>query len=409
VVSAFFAAVMLDTLLRKFRFYDAIGSIISNNSRELKRIGYGKIVISILIVFILFYPTFVAADEQSKNAVGGINKQWYSTLVWMRENTPNKEMYEKFYYEHYKQPENPKEPYPYYPEGVYGVMSWWDYGHWITAIAHRIPNANPFQQGIGNKYNHVPGSAPFFTAFNESEANEIADKLGVKFVVSDVEMATGKFYAMAVWAEGTLEKAGKMYYAGPGYVYITPTGQLGIAFSKLNIPAGAKVLTVLNTPSENYYRTMEAKLHIMDGNGLKRYRMVYESEFEAKNGLTIELLYRYIYDSIYAKGNFVPVTSTGYVKVFEYVKGAKITGKVGNVTEVKISTTITTNQNRTFVYQQTTTVNNGVFEFTVPYAQDTVYPVKATEYTITAGKMTKTVSISDEDVENGNVIRVDFT
>ncbi|GAI14766.1 unnamed protein product, partial [marine sediment metagenome] len=34
-----------------------------------------------------------------------------------------------------------------YPESSYSVMSWWDYGHWITRIAHRIPISNPFQQG----------------------------------------------------------------------------------------------------------------------------------------------------------------------------------------------------------------------------------------------------------------------
>ena len=27
-------------------------------------------------------------------------------------------------------------------------MSWWDYGHLITYIAKRIPNANPFQAGV---------------------------------------------------------------------------------------------------------------------------------------------------------------------------------------------------------------------------------------------------------------------
>ena len=35
-----------------------------------------------------------------------------------------------------------------YPNSSYGVMSWWDYGHMITYIAQRIPNANPFQAGV---------------------------------------------------------------------------------------------------------------------------------------------------------------------------------------------------------------------------------------------------------------------
>ncbi|AEA46591.1 oligosaccharyl transferase, archaeosortase A system-associated [Archaeoglobus veneficus] len=370
-------------------------------------------VVALLLfsALVLVYPTFAQANMQSKYAGGGINKEWYDALTWMRENTPGKDFYDEYYYELYE-PGKPGEPYP-YPEGTYGVMSWWDYGHWITAIAHRIPNANPFQQGIGNKYANQPGAAPFFTAFNESYANAIADRLGVKYVITDVEMATGKFYAMAVWAEGSLDRAGQMYYAGVGYVYQTPQG-LGIAFNRFAVPTGAQIIRVLNVPSENYYRTMEARFHIFDGNGLQHYRMVYESGFvsiRSPMGFD-EMMYRNIYNSVYANSIGLPkvnVTPTGYVKIFEYVKGAKITGKApAGVDEVTIKATVTTNQNRTFVYEQKAKVENGVYEFIVPYAQNTKYPVKVSEYVITAGSVTKTVSITDEDVENGKVITLDF-
>jgi len=410
-VAAVFAAVMLDALLRRFRFYDAVNSVITNNSKELKKIGYGKIVISALLIFILFYPTFVTAYEQSKYAAGGINKQWYDALVWMRHNTPNKEMYDEFYYKLYQPSPNTRELYPYYPNGTYGIMSWWDYGHWITAIAHRIPNANPFQQGIGNKYNNVPGAAPFFTAFNESYANEIADKLGVKYVITDVEMATGKFFAMAVWAEGSLDKAGQMYYAGRGIAYITADGRLGIARDRWTLPPNAIQAFGFDIPSVNYYRTMEAKFHILDGSGLKNYRMVYESGFTSQNSWTglNEILYRLIYNSNFGKFGKINVTSTGYVKIFEYVKGAKITGKVPeNVSSVTITTTVKTNQNRTFVYKQIVSVENGSYEFIVPYAQETKYPVKPTPYTITARNVTKTISLTDEDIETGKSFMLDF-
>ena len=43
-------------------------------------------------------------------------------------------------------------------------MSWWDYGHWIEVIGRKIPNANPFQVGIGGGTNHAPGASTFFTA-----------------------------------------------------------------------------------------------------------------------------------------------------------------------------------------------------------------------------------------------------
>jgi len=377
--------------------------------REKEQISLAVVALLIFTALVVVYPTFVQASEQSKHA-GGINREWYDALVWLRENTPNKEFYDEYYYKLYK-PGKPREPYP-YPEGTYGIMSWWDYGHWITAIAHRMPNANPFQQGIGNKYNNEPGAAPFFTAFNESYANAIADKLGVKYVITDVEMATGKFYAMATWAEGSLDKAGKVYYAGYGYVYQTPQG-IGIAFNRFSIPPGARVIRILNVPSENYYKTMEARFHIFDGSGLQHYRMVYESGFvNPFNPMGFdEVMYRNIYNSVYANSIGLPkvnVTPTGYVKIFEYVKGAKITGKVPAGVDVVITATVKTNQNRTFVYEQKAKVENGVYEFTVPYAQDTKYPVKAMPYTITAGSVTKTVSLTDEDVENGKVITLDF-
>jgi asparagine N-glycosylation enzyme membrane subunit Stt3 len=71
-------------------------------------------------------------------------------------------------------------------------MNWWDYGHWITYIAHRIPNSNPFQSGVREV-------AKFFTAQDESSANEVMDKLGSKYVILDYDMANGKFYAMGLW------------------------------------------------------------------------------------------------------------------------------------------------------------------------------------------------------------------
>ena len=60
-----------------------------------------------------------------------------------------------------------------YPDAAYGIMSWWDYGHLIETVGHRIPNANPFQQGIGSVTTGVAGSSPFFLAENESQAEKV--------------------------------------------------------------------------------------------------------------------------------------------------------------------------------------------------------------------------------------------
>ncbi|ADC66545.1 Oligosaccharyl transferase STT3 subunit [Ferroglobus placidus DSM 10642] len=410
VVSAVFAAAIADKILEKLSFYDYISAAVKNDEKTMKKIGASKVIAGALVLAVLIYPTFSQANFYSKYSAGGINKQWYDALIWMRENTPGKEMYDKFYYELYKPPENPRERYPYYPEGVYSVMSWWDYGHWITAIAHRIPVANPFQQGIGNKYNNVPGAAPFFTALNESYANSIAEKLDVKYVVSDVEMATGKFYAMAVWAEGTLEKGWRTYYAGTGIIYHDLRGNIGISLSP-RLPPGVTPMGTISVPNENYYKTMEAKFHIFDGIGLKHYRMVYESESSAGTFPGIqELFYRKRFNSIYSKsfGFKVNETSTGYVKVFEYVKGAIVKGKASGdyvVAKVKIKT----NQGRVFEYVQRVKVENGEYELVLPYAQETKYPVKPIEdYRIESGGVVKTLKLSDEELEKGEVIQLDL-
>ncbi len=401
LVTAFTSAVILDLILEKLRVYEYV--------RLSKGVSYTKVAIAILLVIILFYPTLALANEQSRYT-GGPNKEWWSALTWMKNNTPDGN-YDNYYYQLYKPSKNVSEPYP-YPFKTYGVMSWWDYGHWIEAIAHRMPNANPFQEGIGNKYNRVPGASWFFTAFNESESEYVADKLNVKYVISDVEMLTGKYYAMAVWAEGSLEKARRIYYEEiPWAVYITPTGY-GIA-PATNVPLNARIVGTFLVPSEKWFETTEAKLHLLDCSGLSHYRLIYESKPVSQFSWMgfQEVVYKRIFDQRYAKKfglSPVNATTSGYVKIFERVKGAKIYGKA-NASVVKVEVKVKTNQGRIFTYSNVAKVVNGSYEIVVPYAQNTTWPVKAiTPYTVKAGNVTKTFTLSDEDVERGKEIRVDL-
>ena len=392
VICAILSAFILDSLLEKSGFYDAIRAIvkgIKNNSwREFEKVGYGKFVAGIIILLILFYPTATAGYSYSKYGGGGPSYGWREALLWMKGNTPDPGL---DYYAIYPYPDRPGEPYPYYPPTAYGVMSWWDYGHWITTIAHRIPNANPFQQGIGGaQRGGKPGAAPFFTAQNEEIADKIADTLGVRYVVSDVEMMSpsgflgiGKFDAMAVWAKGSIQIP--EYYT---QVY-TRQGRVTI-------------------PSDRYFNTMEAKLHLLDGSGLKKYRMVFESRNVTGAYASVEKSLKQVYQIVYKTK--IPVTATGFVKVFEYVKGAKITGRApSNATSVVLTLKVKTNQGRSFTYHQISKVENGMFEFTVPYSQDSKYPVApAGPYELTAGGKSIKVNVTEDDVINGNTVRVDF-
>lgn len=67
------------------------------------------------------------------------------------------------------------------------------------------------------------------------------------------------------------------------------------------------------------------------------------------------------------------VTSNGqkYVKIFEHVPGATITGQASPGSEVVISVPIATNRGRNFEYRQSTVADsNGSFSLVVPYSTE---------------------------------------
>ncbi len=240
--------------------------------RKIKQyVTPNRIIVLIVVIFIIFYPfpfniakpfpanmpeNFERTYYQAKAGPSVFHPDWYESLLWMRNNTPDPGV---DYYALYEEPPR-NEDYK-YPDSAYGVMSWWDYGHVITLYAHRIPNSNPFQGGIGgtNEDGSIrPGACTFFVSSDEGEANWILDELGTRYVISDLEMAdvwgicswlgrTPKFSAITVWA-------GNSQY-----------------FNSLS----------------RYYNTMEARLHLFDGTrvevdgenipALAHYRLVHES------------------------------------------------------------------------------------------------------------------------------------
>jgi len=167
---------------------------------------------ALLIFLVVFLPNILQAVDTAR-ATGGPDEEWHSSLLWMKNNTDLPLGDDASYYEVYERP-SAGERFD-YPESAYGVMSWWDYGHWITRIAHRIPNANPFQAGARS-------AAEFFTAQDETTASEILDYLGSRYIVIDRLMAKhemtpdgiirGKFYAMIVWSEQDLDEFFEVYY-----------------------------------------------------------------------------------------------------------------------------------------------------------------------------------------------------
>jgi len=82
------------------------------------------------------------------------------------------------------------------------VQSWWDYGHWITTRAERIPNANPFQQNAGEAADYL--LAPSEEASREVLASQSEEGANTRYVMVDWQMASpsSKFGAPVTFYSG---------------------------------------------------------------------------------------------------------------------------------------------------------------------------------------------------------------
>ena len=336
------------------------------------------LVIVIVVLFILVYPSFNYSINNSKYAnngdpSGGGFEEWYETLTWIKNNTPDTGV---DYYGTYNKPYI-------YPDTAYGILSWWDYGHIITYYAHRIPTANPFQSGIGGSSGgdkNSPGASTFLISKSEDEATKILNEIGnVKYVISNSYMAYQIMNVFGVWAEDG------------GYI----TGV------KMNANTDACLYyngNICAVPTNIYFQNMESKLHIFDGRELSNYRLIHESGINPNTlGGYQELKYKYWCNVLYNCN--IPMENSGLVKVFEVVKGAKITGVTTPNTEVVIYNKIKTNIGREFDYTQKVMSDDiGTYTFTVPYSTNNF----AKEYSL----LGKSILVSESDVINGGIIYV---
>mgnify|MGYP000088427232 FL=1 len=439
VVWTVFLTLMAFTQLR-FNYYLALAVVVVNawlfgrvaDLIELPALGdklgdvTGYQVITVLAVFtIVFVPlaTPLAATtawEQSENNGPGRAAIWSENGDWMQNNTPAPGQYGNA----------DGEPMKYYgtyggnggdyayPDGAYGVLSWWDYGHWITVENERIPVANPFQQNARQ-------ASAFFQAQNESRAalylqalsnmddasaglyemnrseleslveNRNADERGeaVRYVMIDDETAGRKFRPVTVWT-------------GPGYRNYVQNRQYTLVSQ--GEQAGQETLP---TSNQQYAETMLSRLYYQDANGLEHFRLVHEVPRFSYVGGLVEDNGRVnpFATRLLNVGNYSQIASfaqqldqarqlaqlgqrqaigvdldgngraeylyDGHIesalKTYEYVPGATITGQTdtANVT-VRVSVGLEVESTgRTFTYTTATQVGeDGEFSVTVPYA-----------------------------------------
>ena len=348
--------------------------------------GYIYVTATIVIIGISILFAYTSVTFSYTNAAGAptrINPDWKESMEWMQNNTPATGV---DYYTVYN-----KDTFQ-YPKESYGVMSWWDYGHLITTIGKRIPNANPFQQGVAGSN----GSAAYFMATSEDTANAILDADGTRYIVTDIEMDQGKFWAMSTWFNAT-EATGPYY-------------------DSMFLPGENNALSQVILNKQPYYMTMISRLHNFDGSMTSPntvYYIVYADPEVTKVSLPVitdgtamnlseatQKAAQYnanaasgYHAAVYSPSVIAPIETVPalqhyrlvhesptnvfnsdtadlkYVKTFEYVKGAHIKG------EGIIEVPVISNTGRAFTYRQASV--NG--EFIVPYSTtDNPYDVKTT-------------------------------
>jgi dolichyl-diphosphooligosaccharide--protein glycosyltransferase len=356
------------------------------------------VVIAISAMAVLNGVMFGYAIGQS-NAIR-LNPDWKESLIWMGKNTPDTgvDYYTLYDSQTFK-----------YPESAYGVMSWWDYGHMITFISHRIPNANPFQAGVYGNYS----ASSFFMSQSEEHANEILDNLKTKYIVTDTEMATGKFWAMATWYN---PKSGQTPYIKSFIVPKSPTSTDG---------------QIVQGYTPDFYMTMITRLHLFDGASFNSQDAIYveydpatsrvftATQMPLHDAITKSLTlkqssittkavaiispdlmrpigqqntlkhYRLIHESPSSTitGDHIDVK---YVKTFEYVNGYYYTPTTGTGMILFAEQDITTNTGRSFKYRQEISGT----EFILPYPG--IYTISDVN-----GNVIETITVTENNVNQG--------
>ena len=370
--------------------------------------------------------TTQTAWEAGENTGPGSITVWDESLSWMQENTPeegnlggagNADQME--YYGTYEYTDDFE-----YPDGTYGVQSWWDYGHWITLRGERIPNANPFQQG-------ATSAANFLLAPNETQSEDVLTAQSTegnqtRYVMVDWQMATpgSKFGAPTVFydaeenvsREDFLRTLYRFDDANQGRFVGTTTlrtqrfydstmtklyyyhgsarspSPIVVDWAPRQVQTGAGQAVTLNANPRgegSFVRTfdnMSAAREYVEEDGtaqvggvgsfpsqrveaLNHYRLVQVSETSANN----RILRTVGRDAQIAGANpraTVP-SSPAWVKTFERVPGATVegSGAPANATVTASTELRIPNTNSTFSYvQRADTDANGNFEMTLPYA-----------------------------------------
>ncbi|PWR76161.1 oligosaccharyl transferase, archaeosortase A system-associated [Methanospirillum stamsii] len=376
VVIVLFSAVTLSTLYSKIVASEEPETRSKKSSEPPRQVIPFRAIAVVGIIMLLItafsaQTVMTVADKQI--GLISISNDWADSLVWLSENSPDPGVN---YYNIYQKTEFS------YPEESYGVLSWWDYGHWISFLTKRIPVTSPFQD-------NVPAVGKFLAAQSEDDAEHYAKETGTRYIITDYATVTSKFAALPLWAYGkdSISEYQETYYQqSPG------TGRYD-------------AILVLKQP---FFNSTASKLHLFDGswfagrggtllsvshnsqNGGSFSQIIRAQEISAEEAKTVPTSSDKVTGSIQFTKPITDVAGLGHyrliyespstvaeddthqikeVKIFERVNGYTLPG-TGT-----IELPMTTNQGRNFTWKQQS--SNGTF--TLPYStKNNPYDVRAT-------------------------------
>jgi dolichyl-diphosphooligosaccharide--protein glycosyltransferase len=272
-----------------------------------------RTALAVVVVVLLASPAAagLATDPSTTD-----REHWEPALDWLGAETPDPGY-------------SLTDDYPDDATADYGVLTWWDYGHWVTA-AGRPAVANPFQQNAGE-------AAGYLLSGDEGASSPLAPH--VRYVMVDAATASSKMPAMAVFDGGPSNR----HLDGSGF-------------------------------ADSYERTLVEDLYFDDADGLSRHRLVYETP---KRVLVAGVasgegavsppspMSRAEHEAVAAAPGLrlVSPEAESRVKVYERVEGAVL--RSDDPFSVRLP--LKTNTGRRLVYTQEAERVNGSWEARVPY------------------------------------------
>jgi dolichyl-diphosphooligosaccharide--protein glycosyltransferase len=320
-----------------------------------KRLGFaaGRLAggaAAIVAAIILLYPSAPFYKGLAMSQPFLIKGDLEETLYWIKSATPAT----GHFFEPWKKPE-------------YGVMARWEFGGWIEHIARRPSVATVY----GMETHGLAESAAFFLATDEKEFLDIIDRNNVRYFILSKTLGALPEYA--------------------GILGRDPSGYLVTKPDETGRP-------VWET-GDKFFKLAQTGLYMMDGQAAES-----PIPFKEVGGV------RLVYESPSASDVSGFAGEVKQYKVFERVKGARLTGRARPGEKIILAGTVVTNQGREFQ-----TVRSASSDATGRFAIEAWYPtVKQGEYKtgvkgayiLKIGNSGKGLLVSEEDVINGAILEL---